>query len=265
MRLVDSHCHLDFDRFDKDREQVIAQAVRDGIEYIINPGIDLASSRAAIDLAEQFPQVYATVGIHPNDSADWHGDMLEEVRQLAQHPKVVAIGEIGLDYYRDHSPRFTQKKAFKLQLALAAELELPVIIHNREASEDVVKLLLEWQKQLVEIGSPLANRPGVLHSYSGNLAQARQVIAQNFCVGFTGPVTFKNAGELRSIASQVPLDYVLVETDAPFLTPAPFRGQRNEPRYVKHVAEKLAELHGRSSSELADITTDNAIRIFKLE
>lgn len=265
MRLVDTHCHLDFDRFDKDREQVITQAVNDGIAYIINPGIDLASSRAAIELAEQFPQVYAAVGVHPNSTADWNADTLKEIRRLAQHPKVVAIGEIGLDYYRDRSPKFTQKKAFKQQLGLAAELGLPVIIHNRESSEDVIKMLLDWQKQLAEMGSSIAERPGVLHSYSGNLAQAGQVIERNFCVGFTGPVTFKKADELRSIAGQVPLDHVLVETDAPFLTPAPFRGQRNEPRYVKYVAEKLAELHDRSLSELSAITTDNAIRIFDLE
>ena len=265
MQLVDTHCHLDFERFDEDRERVIAQALNDGIVRIINPGIDLASSRAAVALAERFPQVYAAVGIHPNDSADWNPNLLQEIRRLAQHPKVVAIGEIGLDYYRDYSPRAIQQEALRQQLGLAAELELPVIIHNREASEDVIAMLLDWQKQLLEMGSPLAGRPGVLHSYSGSLAQARQVIERNFCVGFTGPVTFKKAEALRTIAAQVPLDHVLVETDAPFLTPVPFRGQRNEPRYVRYVAEKLAALHGSTLAEFSAITTNNATRIFNLD
>ena len=262
LSLTDTHCHLDFEWFDKDRDQVVERAREAGITRILNPGIDLASSLAALDLAERYAEVFVAVGIHPNSASTFNQDSLPQLRELASHPKVVAIGEIGLDYYRDRAPRDLQRHIFQLQLELAAESGLPVVIHNRQATADVLQLLSEWQSQLVIAGSVLAQRPGVLHSYSDNELNGRKAIERNFTIGITGPVTFRNAPELQRVVASLPVKQLLIETDAPFLTPHPLRGQRNEPALVRWVAEKIAELHSSSVSEIARQTSQNADRLF---
>ena len=260
--LTDTHCHLDFDRFDKDRERVIARAQEQGLTRILIPGIDLSTSRAAVALADEYKMIYAAVGVHPNSGTSWTADTRQQLTELAGHPKVVAIGEIGLDYYRDRTPKPLQRKVFKEQLDLAAQLELPVIIHNREAFEDIVPILVDWQEELAENEAKLAENPGVLHSYSGNIMQAHPVLNSGFYLGFTGPVTFKNAADTQEVAQNMPLEKMLIETDAPYLTPQPFRGQRNEPAYVYYVAEKIANLRGITPAEVGKITSRNAKILF---
>jgi TatD DNase family protein len=203
-----------------DHDRVIAAAQTAGLVAIINPGTSLKSSRAAVALAEKYPMVYAAVGIHPHDAKNYHKGTTTALRELASHPKVVAIGETGLDFYRNYSPHDDQRRAFRAQLELAAELELPVIIHNRDASEETLAILKEWS------GSGNGRR-GVLHSYSAGLERLGEVIELGFTIGISGPVTFPKARRLQQVAQQVPLNRLLVETDAPFLTPEPFRGRRN--------------------------------------
>lgn len=255
--LVDTHCHLDFERFDEDREQVVARAAAAGVERIIVPALDLENVETVLALAEQYEAVYAAIGVHPNSASAWDDGWLDRLRALAGHEKVVAIGEIGLDYYWDKTPVAVQQHAFSRQLALAAELGLPVIVHNREAGDDVLRLLAR---------SPLAGReePGVLHSFSAPWETAAAGLELGFYLGFTGPVTFKKADELREVVARVPLERLLVETDAPFLTPQPHRGKRNEPAYVAHVAAKIAEVRGLTAGEVAAATTANARRLFSL-
>jgi len=261
--LIDSHCHLDFPAFNGDRSDVLARAAQAGVGIILNPSIDAANSAQVVELAEQHETLYAAIGVHPNSSTGWAEGSEAELKKLARKKKVVAIGEIGLDYYRDSAPQGLQKQAFARQLELAAELELPVIVHNREASEDVLSLLSNWRAGLARAASPLAERPGVLHSFSGDAAMAEKAIAAHFFVGFAGPLTFKNAPELQALAASLPLENILVETDSPFLSPHPLRGQRNEPARVKLVAEKLAELKGLAFDEIAAATSANAQRLFR--
>ncbi len=258
IHLVDTHCHLDFDRFDEDRPDVVARAREAGVAQIIVPALDLENMQVVISLTEQYPGVLAAVGIHPNSAAAWQAAWLDAIQETAAHVNVAAIGEIGLDYYWDRTPPAAQQDAFRAQLELAAALDLPVIIHNREATSDVLRLLAE---------SPLAGRPraGVLHSFSAGPEAAAEAVALGFHVGITGPVTFKKADELRDVAAAVPLDRLLIETDAPFLTPQPHRGKRNEPAYVRFVAEAIATVREMTVDEVATATTDNASRLFRLE
>ncbi len=253
--LIDTHCHLDFDWFDDDRDAVMARAAAAGVDRIIVPALDLENCTAVLALTEQYDNIYAAVGVHPNSSANWQDDWIDRLRDLSRHEKVVAIGEIGLDYYWDKSPKSVQHRALSLQLELAADLNLPVIIHNRDSSADVVRLLAE---------SPLAGRerPGVLHSFAADWETAQAALAMGFYLGFTGPVTFKKADELRQIAAQVPIDRILVETDAPFLTPHPHRGKRNEPAYVAFVAERIARERGLETAVFSQHTTANALKLF---
>lgn len=262
--LVDSHCHLDVEQFDTDRAAVVARARAAGLRIIVNPGIDLHHCRQAIALAEQYPEVYAAVGIHPNSSADFSAETLAEVRRLAQHPKVVAIGEIGLDYYWQQVPAAQQAYAFRVQLELAAELGLPVIIHNRDATDDTVAMLADWANAATTRHSPLATRPfwGVLHAFGGDLALAYQAFDWHFAVGLGGPITFRNAQRLHEVVAQLPLDQCLIETDAPYLTPHPHRGKRNEPAHVALVCEQIARLQGQSPVAVAQATTAVAYRFF---
>jgi len=256
--LIDSHCHLDFERFDDDRDAVVARAEEAGVGRIIVPALDLDNVERVLELAEEYAGVFAAVGVHPNSAADWHDTWLDKLRRLAAHPKVVAIGEIGLDYYRDHCPPATQRRALRLQLELAADLILPVILHNRESDQDMLELLAD---------SPISKRsaPGVLHSFASQWDVAQSALNLGFYIGFTGPLTFPNAQSLREVAARVPLDRLLIETDAPFLAPQPRRGRRNEPAYVTFVAEGLAALRDLTPSEIARITTDNAARLFGLQ
>ncbi len=255
--LVDSHCHLDFEWFDEDRDAVIARAVEAGVTNMVVPALELANCHAVLALAERYDGIFAAVGVHPNATADWQDGWIDDLRELAQHPKVVAIGEIGLDYHWDKSPKEVQHRALALQLELAAELDLPVIIHNRESSADVLRLLA---------ASPLVGRenPGVLHSFSGDWDTAVSALDLGYYLGITGPITFKKADELRQIAYKIPTDRLLIETDAPFLTPHPYRGKRNEPAYVAYVAERLATVRGVETAVLAAQTTANAQRLFKI-
>ncbi|HEX6384100.1 MAG TPA: TatD family hydrolase [Anaerolineae bacterium] len=253
--LIDTHCHLDFDAFDEDRDEVVARAAAAGVARIIVPAVHLDNGPTVLSLAERYDGVFAAIGVHPNSLAGWQDSWVDTLRELAQHQKVVAIGEIGLDYYWDRSPKAVQHQALRAQLALAAELELPVIIHNRDSSADVIRLLSE---------SALAGRerPGVLHSFSADWETAQTALEMGYYLGFTGPITYKKAEDLRRIAARVPLERLLVETDAPFLPPQPYRGRRNEPAYVADVADRLAGLHNMATAALAQQTTDNAIRLF---
>ena len=262
--LVDSHCHLDMEQFDADRAAVLERAQANGVNRIVNPGIDLVHCRQAIELADQHPQVYAAVGIHPNSSADFSEQTLIQLRGLVDHPKVVAIGEIGLDYHWGTVSRQQQAQAFRAQLDLAAELGLPVIIHNREASTDLARIVQAWAASARTRNSPLAERPfwGVLHAFSGDAALAQAAHGWNFALGLGGPITFRNARALHELAPQLDLDRLMLETDAPWLTPHPMRGKRNEPAYVALVAERLAELLGVPIEEIADRTTAVARSIF---
>jgi TatD DNase family protein len=267
--LVDTHCHLYFDVFDDDRLDVVTRAREFCVARILNAGIDLQTSRKAIRLAEEIPEFYAAVGVHPNDSNSWTEDALEELYFLTKQSKVVAIGEIGLDYYRNNASHDFQKKVFQQQLSLAKDCGLPVVIHIRNASfddqhasEEALQLLITWQKEL-EISNPdLAKRPGVLHSFSSRLSCAQLAIKSNFMIGITGPITFKNAEMLRAVVSKLPLESVLIETDAPFLAPHPYRGRRNEPAYVKYVAEKIAQIREEDVEIVAQTTTINAEKLF---
>jgi len=260
--LVDTHCHLDFNSFIDDRQMVVDRARQNGVERILNPAIHLASSFDILRLAESIDEVYAAVGVHPNEALSWESGMQDSIQEAAHHSKVVAIGEIGLDYYRDYSPRDLQRRVFTHQLELAAEMNLPVIIHNRQASEDVLELLTAWHATLVKANSPLKDRPGVLHSFSDQLPVAKQAIDIGFFIGFTGPITYKNAYNLQELVKSIPLDSILIETDAPFLPPHPHRGKRNEPAHVRLVAEKLSELLEVDYQTVAKATTNNSKRLF---
>lgn len=263
---TDTHCHLDFDRFDKDREEVLNKAWDADLVWILNPGIDIETSKAAIALSKHYPgKINAAVGIHPNYGKTWSADLLEELRELSHIPEVVAIGEIGLDYYREHTPHDQQRKMFEAQLSLAEEMSLPVAIHNRESTKDLVEILRTWVEGLRQSNNPLASHPGVLHSYSADLATAENAIELNFYIGISGPVTFTNAPDRKAITAALPLDHLLLETDAPFLAPHPYRGKRNEPAYIPLIAEEIARLHNSTLQNVAEKTFSNAMNLFKPE
>lgn len=264
-QLVDSHCHLNWHAFDADREDVVQRAAAAGVTRMVTIGVDLPTSRQGIALAEAYEGVYAAVGIHPNDLGDGLTPAdLAELRMLAAHPKVVAIGEIGLDYHWQRVAHAVQQAAFEAQLAIAAEMGLPVIIHNREAHADVATTLRAWVRAPATQQSPLAARPfwGVLHSFSGDLVMAGEALEWRFLLSFAGPITFTNARAVQQLVTQLPLNRLMIETDAPYLTPHPYRGQRNEPAHVVLVAEALARLHGRSLAEVAAQTTETAAQFF---
>ncbi len=260
--MMDTHCHLNFDSYDEDRAEVIQRAAAAGVSRILIPAVDLETSQQAINLAHEYPgRIFAAVGVHPNSTADFDASTLTQVEALSHQAGVVSIGEIGLDYYWDKSPKEKQIDSFKAQLALAASRELPVIIHNREASEAVLSILEEWVETLPE---SLKERPGVLHSFSAPAAFAERALAIGFYLGFTGPLTFKKADDLRQVAARTPLDRILVETDGPYLTPEPYRGKRNQPAYIPYIVDRMAVLHGLTSDEMAQHTTRNAERLFRL-
>lgn len=259
--MIDTHCHLTFDRYDDDRQEIIEGAAQAGVTRIIIPSVNVESTPDILRLAQSHEGIFAGVGVHPTSTSDFDDDSLSAIEAQSHEAKVVAIGEIGLDYYWDKSPKDKQRAAFEAQLELAAKRELPVIIHNREASEDVLDILEQWVKTLPE---SLKDHPGVLHSFSAPQEIADRALAIGFYLGFTGPITFKKAEELRRVATNAPIDRILVETDGPFLTPEPYRGKRNKPEYIPYIVDRLAGLKGITTDEMAAATTANAIRLFKL-
>lgn len=279
MKLTDTHCHLDFHQFDPDREAALERAALAGVGRILIPGVTLLSSRSAVKLAESHPMLYAAVGLHPTEAGEWTTEMKNQLETLARScaieggsgkGKVVAIGEIGLDYYWDSAPHPLQQRVLQEQLNLAAELYLPVVIHCREKGDavdgdcasDLLRILEVWTAGLQRQNHPIANRPGVLHSFSGSRQTAQKALDMNFYIGITGPVTYKNAESKREVVKSLPLERLLIETDAPFLAPALHRGKRNEPAFVNAIADKIAQLHSRSLEEVAAITSRNATQLF---
>ncbi len=264
--LVDTHCHLDFNTFDPDRDDVLNRAYLAGVNSIINPGIDIDTSQTAVHFSEHYSGVFAAVGIHPNETAKWNNNTMEQLRDLAGHSRVVAIGEIGLDYHHEQvDHQVHERKVLLEQLALAASLNLPVIVHNRKSSDDLWVILSEWCAVLRSTNSSLVKRPGVLHSFEGNNNTADDFIKLNFFIGVGGPVTYKNAHDRQVLVTGLPLDRILLETDAPFLTPQPYRGRRNEPSYVRIIAEQIASLRAVPLKDIADATTKNAAYLFSRE
>jgi TatD DNase family protein len=251
--LFDTHVHLNAEQYSEDVQEVIDRAQSEGVSKMVVVGFDRPTIEKALQLCESYDFLYASVGWHPVDAIDMTPGDLEWLRELSSRPKVVALGEMGLDYYWDKSPKDVQKEVFRKQIRLAKEVNLPIIIHNREATADIVQILKEEDAR--EVG-------GIMHCYSGSVEIAMECIDMNFYISLGGPVTFKNAKKPKEVAEAVPLDRLLIETDAPYLTPHPFRGKRNEPAYVKLVAQQIAELRGMSYEELAEATTKNAKKIF---
>ncbi len=252
MRLFDTHAHYDSGAFNSDRLEVLASMPGKGVEKILNPGCEMESSRTAVSLAEQFPFVYAAVGVHPSDCGPWEDGWLEELRTLAAHPKVKAIGEIGLDYYwKDNPPREFQQKVFHAQLELAEQLGLPVIVHDREAHRDCL-----------EVVRAHPNVTGVYHCYSGSLEDAKILVKMGWMLSFTGVITYKNARKSLEVIRWLPMDHLMIETDSPYLTPEPFRGQRNDSGKVYRVAETVAQVKELDPDEVAEITMENGMRFF---
>jgi TatD DNase family protein len=253
--LIDTHAHLDDQKFDDDRAEVIKRAEEAGVAKIINIGYDLPSSRRVVDMLSAWPGFYAAVGVHPHDAATYNPGVESEIRRLASRPGVVAVGEIGLDYYRNLSPAEVQRRVFRRQIGLAREVGLPIVVHEREACADTLRILAE--EKAAEIG-------GVMHCFSGSRETAKICLDMGFYISFAGPVTFKNARRLQEVAGEVPLDRLLVETDCPYLTPEPWRGKRNEPAYVKYVAQRIAAIRGLELEDLAQAVCASACRLFRL-
>ena len=265
IELVDSHCHLNFPRYQEDFPAVLSRAQAAGVKRAIIPAVDTTGSQEIVALCASWDACYGAVGIHPNRSYAYPEDELSaalpELKRLSRSMKVVAIGEIGLDFYRKHSPPAQQEKVLRAQLQLAAELELPVILHNRDSTAALLQILEGWA---ADLPASLQERAGVLHSFSGNWPEAERAMNAGFYLGFSGPLTYPSSDPLRRVAARAPLDRILLETDGPFLTPIPHRGQRNEPAYVTFIAERLATLRSINLSEVAAATTANAERLFAL-
>ena len=253
--LIDTHTHLDDARYNEDREAVIVRAREAGVEAFVTIGCDLMTSQAAVALADRFPFVYASIGVHPHEAKHVRDGWYDEFRRLTKNKNVVAYGEIGLDYHYNHSSPKEQRDRFHEQIQLARELALPVIIHTRAAQEDTVTILKE--EKASEVG-------GVFHCFSGDAWLAKEALDLGFHLSFSGILTFQNAAPLREIAKSTPLDRVLIETDCPYLTPVPYRGKRNEPAYVSQVAKQLASLYDKCSDEIAERTSENARKLFKI-
>lgn len=253
--MFDSHAHYDDEKFDADRDQVLSDCVDSGVTHIVNAGCDLESSVKSIELSKKYPFVYAAVGVHPHEASGWNENTLDDIKALAGEEKVVAIGEIGLDYHYDFSPRDVQKKVFAKQIALARELKLPIIVHDRESHRDVLDILIS--EKAYETG-------GVLHCFSGSVEMAREVLDLGFKIGIGGAVTFKNARKSIEVVKYAPLDMLLVETDCPYMTPEPYRGQRNWSGYIKLILQKMADIKGLDYTELEGATTYNAKCLFRV-
>lgn len=253
--LIDTHVHLNADQYDEDLQEVIDRALEEGVDRMFVVGFDTNTIERTMKLIDQYDFIYGIIGWHPVDAIDCTEERLQWIEELSKHPKIIGIGEMGLDYHWDKSPKDIQKEVFRKQIALAKRVQLPIIIHNREATQDCVDILKE--ENASEVG-------GIMHSFSGSNEIADEILKMNFYISLGGPVTFKNAKQPKEVAQHVPLDRLLVETDAPYLSPHPYRGKRNEPARVKLVAEQIAELRGISYEEVCKATTENAERLFKL-
>lgn len=252
--IFDTHAHLDDRAFDADREELLSQLPSNGVGLLMNPGCSLASSLAAVELAKKYDYVYAAVGSHPDAADEVNEQVLSQYRELVKkNPKVRAIGEIGLDYHYEDIPREIQQRAFRAQMALAAELNLPVIVHEREAHEDGMKIVREYP-----------GVTGVFHCFSGSLEMAQWLIARGWYIGFGGVLTFKNAKKALQVAANIPLERIVLETDCPYMAPEPFRGRRNDPGKLCRVAEKLAQLRGKTAEEIQAITLENGRSLYRI-
>ena len=253
--LFDTHAHYDSRQFDADRDQVLSALPGQGVGLVVNPGCDLDSSRRAIGIAERYPFVYAAAGVHPEDCAGWQDTDVDELRSLAAHPKVVAIGEIGLDYYwKENPPREFQQRVFRAQLALARELDLPVIVHDREAHGDCLSIIREFPQVR-----------GVFHCFSGSAEMAKELVGLGWMISFTGALTYKNARKAVEAVQAVPLDRIMIETDSPYMAPVPCRGERCHSGLARHTCQRLAELRGISPEECARITFENGTEFYQLQ
>lgn len=254
MTLFDTHAHYDAAQFDADRDEVLSALPGQGVELVVNPGCDLESSRKAIALSERYPFLYAAVGVHPEECAPWRDQDVDELRSLAAHPRVVAVGEIGLDYYwPENPPRELQKRVFRAQMALARELDLPVIVHDREAHGDSMDMVREFPEVR-----------GVFHCFSGSAEMAQELVKLGWMISFTGVLTYKNARKAVEAAQAVPLDRLMIETDSPYMAPVPHRGKRNHSGYVSHICQRLAELKGMTPEECSRITLENGRSFFRI-
>lgn len=251
--LFDTHVHLNARQFFEDRDETIQRAFAAGVKYMTVVGFNTETIPLAMEIAESCETIYAAVGWHPVDAIDMTDKDLDWIEELSSHPKVVAIGEMGLDYHWDKSPKEVQKEVFRKQIRLAKKVNMPIIIHNRNATEDIIEILREEDAKTVG---------GIMHCYNDSVKYVQACLDMNFYISLGGPVTFKNASLPKEVAKEVPLDKLLVETDAPFLAPHPYRGKRNEPAYVKLIAEKIAELRGLTLEEISEITTNNARKFF---
>lgn len=254
MNVFDTHCHLDDEKFNEDREEACQRMLEAGVQRCVCVGSDLASSRRCVDFAKAHPGVYAAAGVHPHEAKDAPPDMLDALRRLLREERVAALGEIGLDYYYDLSPRDVQKRVMAAQVDLALEMDMPVIFHIRDAHGDMV----DYFRSLKKLPS------GIIHCFSGSPEIAREYVKMGFYVSFAGPLTFKKAPHLQAAAREVPLDRLLVETDSPYLAPEPVRGRRNEPANVVYTLKKLAELWKMPAEEMAAVTWENACRVYRL-
>lgn len=252
----DSHAHYYDEQFSTDRDEILKKAFESGVGYILSASSDLASSIENISLARRFEHVYAAVGIHPHNIIDINNNIISVLADFASYPKVVAIGEIGLDYYYDNSPREVQKLAFSKQIYLAANLKLPIIVHDRDAHEDTLNIIKSENAK---------KTGGVLHCFSGSVEMAREILNNNFYISIGGPVTFKNAKKTVEVVKYVPDDRLMIETDCPYLTPEPLRGRRNDSSLISYTAKKIAEIKGRTLEEIAEMTTRNAKKLFNIE
>ena len=252
--LFDTHAHLNDPAFDPDRESLITGLPEKGIGLVMNIGCSLASSKDCIAMAEKYPFIYATVGSHPDSADEVNEAVLDEYRKMCRHEKVKAIGEIGLDYHYEDIPREIQKKAFRMQMELARELKMPVVVHEREAHDDGMRIVKEFK-----------DVTGVFHCYSGSAEMARQLVDLGWYIGFTGVLTFKNARKAVETAASIPLERIVIETDCPFMAPEPFRGKRCDPGYLYRMAEKLAEIRGISPEEAAAATFENGKRLYRID
>lgn len=254
-QMIDSHAHLDEERFDEDRDELIKSLKENAISYVINPSSDMETSRRVVELSNKYDNIFAAVGIHPHDAEGFKDEDLDELRELSKNEKVVAIGEIGLDYYYDNSPREIQKEVFIKQLELSHELNLPVIIHTRDAMGDTYDILKEFEGRV----------RGVMHCYTGSIEMAEKFMKLGFYISIAGPVTFKNAVNVREMAKQIPLERLLIETDSPYLAPVPNRGKRNDPTNVRYVADMLANLKEIQIDKIIEHSRENTVKLFSLK